>query len=300
MPVPKPRVPHQLRLVLRHGPLRPRRHLVAGRGAVQVQQRGRDRLGDRGGQPRVPVQDHVAVEPADPPQQDGREGAVAGLLAVRLDPRVAAVRHRPQRQDPPRPVVDEPVDVPVGMPLDDRPAPVCGERQALVVPAQQRTLAREQPPPAVQRPVRRLRQVLREAVRPPVRPPGRLPRGHGPHRRDDGAVGAGTPELDPAVIVVHSGEEHRPLPLDEQQPPLGGEQAQSGPVAGLHLQGQALPAPVAPEDVPAPHAGHRPVRVTGPDAGTARSGRAGPAGPRRGRPRTCWTASGARPRRSVR
>ncbi|MFG2111902.1 hypothetical protein ACGFRB_04565 [Streptomyces sp. NPDC048718] len=76
---------------------------------------------------------------------------------------------------------------------------------------------------------RRVEQIRDETVRPAVRAAGQGPRRLGAQRRYDGAVGARTPESDPAAVAVHGGEKDRPRLLGEQQPPIGGEQAKAGP-----------------------------------------------------------------------
>ncbi len=98
--------------------------VVTRHRAVQLQQRGLDRFGDRRGQPRMTVQDQMAVQAADPPQQNRWQRPFTGLLAVRLDPTVVRTGHRTQREDLPRTGVDEPVDVPVRMTVDEHRAPV--------------------------------------------------------------------------------------------------------------------------------------------------------------------------------
>ncbi|MEU2243810.1 hypothetical protein ABZ572_30870 [Streptomyces sp. NPDC018338] len=244
----------QFVLVETHGLIDARGQVIARHRAVQLQQRRLDGFGDRRGEPRVTVQDQMAVQATDPPQQDGWEPPFTGLLAVRLDPAVVAIGHRPQRKNLPRMRTEIPVDGAVRMTVDEHRTPILGMRGVGVAPTPERSVARKQPPALMQRAGRRVDEVSGKAVSPPFRAACQGAPGIGAQRRDEGAELIGAPEVHALELLAGNGEQHRPRQLENQQPRAGGEHAQPRLVTVVHVQGQAHPRAVVPRDIAALHA----------------------------------------------
>lgn len=171
-------------------------------------------------------------------------------------------------QELPRAVVDEPVDLPAGVALDEQGLPVLAGRPGPAVPVVRGGLAAEHPAAVVQGAVRRFGEPVGEVIRPA---PGTAPVsacGLRPQRRQDRAEAVGAVEVHAAAVRGHRGEQQRVGSLGEQHPAFRGAHAECGRRPSVDVQEESRPGAVG--------AGQR--GAAGPD----RRGRHGVSVPRTG------------------